>query len=292
MAQSLQVLRRRVRSIDNTRQITRAMEMVSAAKLRQAQRALSETRPYARQLQRLLGRLAPTAEAEGHPFFAPRVAKRSTLLLFTADRGLCGSYNAGVIRRAESLLNDHPLGTLELVCVGRRGADYFSRRKWPVAARFVDTSNRLDPAKSDALSDFVCNRFLAGETSEVYLLYNAFVSTAVHRLTYEKFLDLDQSSLLKGVAPEERHPIDYIFEPDRRRVFDRLVPAYLHSKIFITMAEALGSEHSARMLAMNNATKNCDELVDSLTLSLNKARQSSITRDLIDIVGGAEAQKK
>ena len=291
MPQSLKVLRRRIRSIGNTRQITRAMEMVSAAKLRQAQHALLEARPYARELQILLGRLAPAAEVSGHPFFAPRQVKRASLVLFTADRGLCGSYNANVIRQAEDLLKEHRLGALEVICVGRKGFDYFSKRKWPVAAKFTDLSGRLDRAKSDAVADFLCQRFLSGETGEVHLLYNAFVSTAYHRATYEKFLDLDQSALLRNVPAEERRAIDYIFEPTRERVFERLVPAYLYSKIFITLAEALTSEHSARMIAMNNATKNCEELIESLTLSRNKARQSTITRDLIDIVGGAEALK-
>jgi F-type H+-transporting ATPase subunit gamma len=292
MPQSLKVLRRRIRSIGNTRQITRAMEMVSAAKLRQAQRALMEARPYARHLQTLLGRLAPVAEVAGHPFFAPRSVKRASLVIFTSDRGLCGSYNAAIIRQAEEQLKEHRLGTLELVCVGRAGFDHFSKRNWPVAAKYADMAGRLDRKKSDAAADFICDRFLSGGTDEVYLLYNTFVSTADYRPTYEKFLDLDQSALMRNAPAEERVALDYIFEPGRERVFDRLVPAYLHSKIFITLAEALTSEHSARMLAMNNATKNCEDLTNSLTLSMNKARQSAITKDLIDIVGGAEALKK
>lgn len=269
------------------------MEMVSAAKLRYSQRVLLEARPYARNLQKLLGRLAPTAQAAGHPFFAARNVKRATLVLFTADRGLCGSYNTVMIRQAEQMLLEQRVGALELVCVGRRGADYFGRRHWPIAARFTDMGGKLDVGRSNEVAEFLCKRFLDGETDEIHLLYNAFVSTAIYRPNYVKFLDLDQSDLMANM-PQDEHEhgnLDYLLEPSQERVFDQLIPAYLKSKILITLAEGFASEHSARMLAMTNATKNCDELVDSLTLALNKARQSSITRDLLDIVGGAEALK-
>jgi len=292
MAESLKIIRRRIRSIGNTRQITRAMEMVSAAKLRQAQRILMEARPYARHMQTLLGRMAPGAEATGNPWFLPKKSDLTTLVLFTADRGLCGSYNANIIRQAENLLKDRRLGAVELVCIGRRGGEYFRRRQWPIVAQYADFSSQLSRERSDEVTDFLCQRFLGGVTSEIYLLYNAFVSTSFYRPTHEKFLDMDQSVLMKGAPAEERVAIDYIFEPNRQRVFERLIPEYLYSKVFITLAEALTSEHSARMLAMNNATQNCQDLAEALTLRMNKARQGAITRDLIDIVGGAEALVK
>ena len=289
MPESLKVLRRRVRSISSTKQVTRAMEMVSAAKLRRAQAALFAARPYSRNLSLLLGRLVPMAEAAGHPLFYQRKVKRSTLVLFTADRGLCGSYNSNLIKIAEDHLKGYSLGSVELICVGRRGAEYFSRRQWPVAREYSDLGGVLDREKSDGISVLLRDRFLEGKTDEVYLLYSAFISTAAHRPTYEKFLDLDLSALMRNASPEERRGFDYLFEPSREQVFEKLLPNYLRSKIFITLAEAFTSEHSARMLAMNNASKNCDEMVDTLTLSLNKARQSTITSDLLDIVGGAEA---
>ena len=292
MAESLKALRRRIRSITSTKQVTRAMEMVSASKLRRAQSALFAARPYIRGLAALLGRLSPTAEATGHPLFAQRHVRKATLVLFTADRGLCGSYNANLIRIAEDHLKGHKLGTMDLVCVGRRGADYFSRRQWKVSAKYTAFGGVLDQAKSDALAQTLVERFLSEDSDEIYLLYSTYVSTAVSRPTYEKYLDLDLSALIRYAPPEDRQAVDYTFEPSRERVFEQLLPNYLKAKILIALAEAFTSEHSARMLAMNNASKNCDEMVDSLTLSLNKARQSTITGDLLDIVGGAEALQK
>lgn len=265
------------------------MEMVSAAKLRRAQNALLCARPYVENLGLLLGRLAPMAEVAGHPLFQARRVDRSTLVLFTADRGLCGSFNANIIRMAERYLKEQSRGRVELVCVGRRGYEYFQKRAWPVVGHFVDLGGALDRTVSNGISNYLRDRFLSGTTDEVHLAYTTYVSTSMVRPVMEKFLDLDQSSLMRKTTPEERRPIEYIFDPSREEVFNRLVPAHLLSKVYITMAESFTSEHSARMLAMNNASKNCDELMDSLTLSMNKARQSGITGDLLDIVGGANA---
>jgi len=292
MPESLKVLRRRVRTVRNTKQITRAMEMVSASKLRRAQASLFVARPYIRNMEILLARLAPEADAAGHPLFVQRRVKRSTLVVFTADRGLCGSYNATIIRIAESHLRDLPRGRMDLICVGRRGHQYFSKRAWPIVGRFTDMGGVLNLEQSRSLSDYLRDRFLYGETDEIYLLYTSFVSTSVHKVVFEKFLDLDESALAAKVPADDRAPIEYIFEPSRERVFEKLVPAYLEAKVFITLAESFTSEHASRMLAMNSASNNCDEMRDTLTLRLNKARQGTITGDLLDIVGGAEALQK
>jgi len=291
MAESLKVLRRRIRSIANTKQVTRAMEMVSAAKLRRAQGALLSARPYVRHLEKLLAHVAPMAEATGHPLFYQRHVKRSTLVLYTADRGLCGSYNANLIRIAEKHLKDHRLGSMELVCLGKKGHEYFSRRHWPIALSVTDMGGVLDRSRSDEVAHFLKDRFLSGETDEVFLLYSTFITTAHSRPTYQKFLDLDLSDLTTPAdeISNTDYQNDYVLEPSRDKVFERLLPDYLQSKIYITLAESFTSEHSARMLAMNSASGNCDEMADTLTLKLNKARQSSITNDLLDIVGGAEA---
>jgi F-type H+-transporting ATPase subunit gamma len=291
MPESLKVLRRRIRSISNTKQVTRAMEMVSAAKLRRAQGALLSARPYVRHLEKLLAHVAPMAEATGHPLFSQRHVKRSTLVLYTADRGLCGSYNANLIRIAEKHLKDHRLGSMELVCLGKKGHEYFSRRHWPIALSITDMGGVLDRKRSDQLANYLKERFLSGQTDEVFLLYSTFINTAHSRPTYQKFLDLDLSDLITPThkLANTDYQNEYILEPTRERVFERLLPDYLQSKIYITMAETYTSEHSARMLAMNNASSNCDEMADTLTLKRNKARQGSITNDLLDIVGGAEA---
>jgi F-type H+-transporting ATPase subunit gamma len=291
MAETLQTLRRRVRSIANTQQVTRAMEMVSAAKLRRTQAALMAARPYVRHLEALLGRLAPIARASGHPLFAEREVNRATLVLLTADRGLCGSFNSNLFRQAHKHLDARDGVVVDLICIGRRGADYFARAGYAVTARYDGFGGKLDRAKSDQIAQILFDRFAAAETDEVHILYSDFISTAVTRPTLEKFLPIDQS-ILERLAAETGAPLDYLFDPDRETVVRGLAPNYLRSKIFICLAESFTSEHSARMLAMNNATKNCDELVDALTLRLNKARQSTITGELLDIVGGAEALTK
>lgn len=289
MAESLKALRRRIRSVASTQKVTSAMEMVSAAKLRRAQGALMSARPYSRRLSQLLGHLAPMAEGVGHPLFSQRRVRRSTLVLFTADRGLCGSYNSSILRMAEEQLKSHSAGSVELVCVGRRGAEYFGKRRFPIVESITDMGGTLDHTRSDSLSDLLRDRFLSGHTDEVFLLYNSFVSAARFVPRYEKFLDLDASDLMRNHDFRHRMALDYIFEPSREAVFEDLLPAYLRSKIFIVCAEAFTSEHGARMMAMNNATTNCEEMVDQLTLRLNRARQAAITGDLIDIIGGAEA---
>ncbi|MFW6255356.1 MAG: ATP synthase F1 subunit gamma [Candidatus Sumerlaeota bacterium] len=290
MPESLKVLRRRVRSISSTQQITRAMEMVAAAKLRRAQGALMAARPFVENVEKLLGRLAPMAEVTGHPLFMQRRVKKSTLVVFTADRGLCGSYNATILRLAEHYLKGHARGTVDLVCVGNRGVDYFEKRAWPVVESFRDLGGVLERQQAVDISAYLKERFISGKTDEINLLYMSFISTAVSRPVQEKYLDMDQSALMRKFSPEDRsRALDYIFEPNYQRVFDELVPNYLISKIYIILAEAFTSEHSSRMLAMNNASGNCDEMVETLTLQLNKARQSTLTGELLDIVGGAEA---
>jgi len=291
MAETLQTLRRRVRSIASTKQVTRAMEMVSAAKLRRTQAALMGARPYGHHLEALLGRLAPIARASGHPLFAEREVNRATLVLLTADRGLCGSVNSNLIRRAHKHLDAREGGAVDLMCIGRRGADYFARAGYAITARYDNFGGKLDRAKSDQIAQRLFDRFAAAETDEVHILYSDFISTAVTRPALQKLLPIDES-ILERLAAETGAPPDYLFDPDRESVVRELAPNYLRSKIFICLAESFTSEHSARMLAMNNASRNCDELVDALTLSLNKARQSAITGDLLDIVGGVEALTK
>ena len=292
MAETLKRLRRRVRSVINVRQITRAMEMVAAAKLRRTQGILKAGRPYARKLQELLGRLAASEAASAHPLFEPREAGRTTLVVFASDRGLCGAFNSNLFSAAERYALERGREGLELYCVGRKSLAYFSKRGWPICGSMTDFSGNIDLERSNRLGAELKERYLAGQTDEVLLLYSAFVSTARFRPAVERFLNLEREALMSGAAdrrPDRRAAIDYIFEPSVREVFDSLVPRYLQAKIYITFAEQLTSEHSARMLAMHSATENCRELRDSLTLRLNKARQASITKELLDIVGGAEA---
>jgi F-type H+-transporting ATPase subunit gamma len=292
MAENLKQLRRRVRSVGNVGKITRAMEMVSAAKLRRAEGVLKAGRPYARKLQELLGRLSGSASVAGNPLFERRESPRTTLVVFTADRGLCGAFNTNLISAAGKWAEKRGRDNLELYCVGRKGLSYFEKRDWEIAGSVVDMGGNLSVERSDALSAEMLDRYLTGGTDEVVLLYSAYISTSSFRPTFERFLSIEAESFdAEETAREGRasRQIDYIFEPSPQVVFDSLLPLYLRSKTYITFAEQFTSEHSARMLAMHNATQNCEELFDSMTLRLNKARQAAITRDLLDIVGGAEA---
>jgi F-type H+-transporting ATPase subunit gamma len=294
--ESLKVLRRRIRSVNNIRQITRAMEMVAAAKLRRTQGALAAGRPYATKLRELLAHLAEGSELGSHPLFVPREGNRKILVLYTADRGLCGSYNSNAIKRAEEVLRAEPDAQWQLVTIGRRGHDYFQRRRWPILDSVRTLGGQADGAEAQRVARLLVGRYLAGEIDGVWLLYQAFVSSVLSRPTLVRYLSLtpealglDEKGGRNATARHDGPRVDYLLEPSAGAVFDALLPRFLASRIYITMAEAAASEHSARMVAMNNATMNCDEMSDSLTLRMNNARQASITKELLEIVGGANA---
>lgn len=290
MAENVKSLRRRLRSIKNTKQITRAMEMVSAAKLRRSQDLLLAGRPYASKLQELLGRLAGSATAS-HPFFEKRDVKRRVLVLVTADRGLAGSFNAQLIKRAEQFLkeSDKPV---DLVCIGKKGYDHFKSRQWNIVFSITDFGGKLSYERTNEVAERVSNLFLDGDADEIFVLYNAFISMLVYRPTLEQMLPLDPEALLAQAAEATataESAGEYLMEPSPDVVFSSLLPRYINSKMYIVMAETFTAEHSARMVAMSAATKNCSELIDQVSLAMNKARQAAITKEILEIVGGAEA---
>ena len=290
MAETLKVLRRRVRSVKNIKQITRAMEMVSAAKLRRSQTILMAGRPYAKKLQELLGHVSGSSFVEEHPLFQRREGNRQILVLFTADRGLCGSFNTQIITKTEKMLNADTANQWELVCIGKRGHDYFRKRRWPIVESVLTLSGQPDGAEARRVVGYLLRRYEEETCDEIRLMYTSYISTVAYKPVEAQYLPLTPEGL--GLDTGDEGPgfeTDYIIEPSAEVLFNSLLPSYLGSKLYITMAEVCTSEHSARMIAMNNATKNCTELGDSLTLKLNKARQASITTELLDIVGGAEA---
>ena len=289
--ESLKTLRRRVRSVKNIKQITRAMGMVAASKLRRTQSRLLAARPYAAKLQELLGHLAGSSGLSTHPLFMPREGDRKLLVLFTADRGLCGSFNTNIIKMAEDHLKANPKADWSLACIGRRGQDHFANRGRKIIDTISDLGGVPDSDQARDLSHRILERFLDGQFDSVHLLFTRYISAVRYQPTIVQYLPMTPESL--GIDPQAQtsHEIDYLLEPSAEAVIDSLLPRHLSSKIYITMAESMTSEHSARMLAMNNATKNCTEMSDHLTLKLNKARQATITKDLLDIVGGAEALK-
>jgi F-type H+-transporting ATPase subunit gamma len=287
MPENLKVLRGRIRSIGKTKKITRAMEMVSAAKLRKSETIMKSSRPFMRKIQELLGRLALSTGAESHPLFQIKDSGIPLLVVFSSDRGLCGAFNANILKMTIKEIKKDP--DLMIYVLGRKGRDYLNRY-YPerIYKELLDVGDALDGEMTDQLSQELQDGFHNGDFSRINILYPRFVSTATNVPTVERYLPLEATAF--GIEEQEaQQPIDYILEPTPERVFDAILPRFLKSKIFLTLIESITSEQSARMLAMNNATKNCDELGDALTLRLNKARQTAITTEIIEIVGGAEA---
>jgi F-type H+-transporting ATPase subunit gamma len=283
---SLRDIKRRIKSVENTQQITKAMEMVAAARLRRAQAHVEAARPYGLKMQQMLESLASAAAGLHHPLFEEREIKKRLLVVFTSDRGLCGSYNSNIIRTATQYIKDSDPGSVQLGLIGKKGADFFRRRPYPISISIPDLGGKVDLMRTRELASQITEMFQSGEVDEVRLLYTSFVSTVRYRITLERFLPVEKPDAESGGMPSE-----YIFEPDADRIFANLVPRYCVTKILQAMLESFASEHGSRMIAMGNATRNADEMIDHLTLVRNKARQAAITKELLDIVGGVEALK-
>ena len=281
---SLRALRRRIRSVQNTQQITKAMEMVAAAKLRRAQSRAVSARPYSIRITEMLDNLHGAAGELDHPLFKSREVKTVALVLVTAERGLCGAYNANLIRAAEQRLRSAAPGSIRLVLIGRKGRDYFRRRKVPVLAAHTPLPAEANLEFARTLTGDLIARFIAGEIDRVDLMFTRFVSALNRRVTVETFLPVGA-----GRAHDAASSATAIFEPDAESIFAELLPRYATAKLFAALADALASEHSARMIAMGSARKNAGELIDLLVLRRNRLRQAAITKELLDIVGGAEA---
>jgi len=285
---TLRQVKKRIRSVISTRQITKAMEMVAAAKLRRAQMRIMEVRPYSEKLDQILRHLSAAASGElMHPFFEEREVKKRTLVLVTSDKGMCGSFNSNIIRRAQEWLSDKNPENVELLLIGKKGHDFYKRREWPIAGLYKDWLGNLDYEKAREIVDFLTGRFLSGETDEISMIYTRFVSTVKYEITRTTYLPVERPEIAES---DESH-MEYIFEPSPEAIFSDLMPRYALTKMVTALADSFASEHGTRMVAMGAATKNAGEMIDALTLQYNKARQAAITKELLDIVGGAEALK-
>jgi F-type H+-transporting ATPase subunit gamma len=284
---TLKVIRKRIGSIRNTQQITKAMKMVSAAKLRRAQEAAVAARPYAEKMLQLYKNLVARVSREAHPLLGARDEKRIDLLLLTSDRGLCGGYNANLIRAADAFIRRDGVGKeIQLVLVGRKGADYFRRRKAAIGDRYVNILAVAAEELAGEIAEKAIGRFSRGETDAVYILYSRFRSALSQAPTLEKLLPV---ALPENEKPEEL--TEYLIEPDIETLLKSLLPRVVGVAIYRALLEATASEHGARMTAMDSATTNASKMMGSLTLRMNRARQASITRELMEIVGTAEALK-
>jgi len=284
---TLRDILKRINSVKSTRQITKAVKMVAAAQLRKAQIQAEQSRPYAEKMSDMLGHLSAAATDKlSHPYFEKRDVKKQTLVLMTSDRGLCGPFNSGMIRRAENWLSERDPEKTELVCVGRRGHLYFRKRQWKVTEAYNDFNAEMKFDMVRELVAYLTNRFVNGQTDEIYLLYTKFISTAKTIPTLEKYLNIDRPEGEEGDSVGA-----YIFEPTPDAIFTNLLPRYALVRLQSALANSFASEHATRMMAMTLATNNAAEMIDALTLQYNKARQAAITTEILEVVGGAEALK-
>src|ERR671923_693131 len=284
---TLKAIRKRISSIRNTQQITKAMKMVSAAKLRRAQEAAVQARPYADKMSELLRNVAASASQEAHPLLKAREEKKIHLLLFTSDRGLCGGYNANLIRAAEAFIRREGAGKeIHLVLIGRKRADYFRRRRAQIADRHINIFATPTGELAAAVTEKAIERFVNGETDAVYILYSHFRSALSQVPTLEKLLPVALSE-----AANADQLTEYLYEPSIEALLASLLPRVAEVAILRALLEATASEHGARMTAMDSATSNASKMMGTLTLQMNRARQASITRELMEIVGTAEALK-
>ena len=286
---TLKAIRKRISSVRNTQQITKAMKMVSAAKLRRAQEAAVAARPYAEKMTELLKNVAARVSIEAHPLLQTREEKKIDLVLFTSDRGLCGGYNANLIRAAEAFIRRHaPDKEVELTLVGRKGADHFRRRRAPIADRYLNVLTTAPDDLAAAIGQKLISRFINRETDAVYILYSHFRSALSQVPTLEKLLPV---SLSATDDAEPQQLTEYLYEPSIEQLLASLLPRITDVAVQRALLEATASEHGARMTAMDSATSNASKMIGSLTLQMNRARQASITRELMEIVGTAEALK-
>ena len=277
-------IKRRIRSIRNTMQVTRAMKMVSAAKLRRAQERIVAARPYARRMLEVLRSLASRANPEAHPLLAIREERRVDLLVITGDKGLCGSFNTNVYKKAIAFLGERPGCDVRLHLLGRKGRDRFRRDRRPSAAEWTDFFRTLGAETAAEVSRGLVDAYTAGETDGVYVVYNEFKSMIQQRPVVERLLPLDRPTLAPGQAAE-----DYLYEPGAEALFAELLPRHVDVQVYRSLLESAAAENAARMTAMDSASNNAADLIDSLTLNMNRVRQASITTEIIEVVSGAEA---
>ncbi len=293
---NLQDIRRRIRAVKNMRQITKAMKMVSAAKLRRAQERVVAARPYTIKMMDVLSDLSKRAPDFQHPLLAN--SRKSTegrqeriiLVLVTADKGLCGGFNTNLNRAAAQFLRRHSGQDVELILVGRKGVDYFKRREGNIRREYlgITGSGKVNFADAQKIAQEVITDFTADEkpVDQIYLIYNEFKSALSQKAVEETILPIGG---IKDETPDQEHLLDYSYEQPAAEIFSSLLPKLIETQIYRALLESVASEHGARMTAMDAASKNANEVIDKLTLGMNRVRQAAITREIIEVVSGAAA---
>ncbi len=291
-------IRRRVRAVKSTQQITKAMKMVAASKLRRAQDRALGARPFAQQMLRVLNGLAARVDPSVHPLLSEPAVRAGRALIFvvTADKGLCGSFNTNIIKRASGFVTQDPDREVAIGLVGRKGRDFFKARGFDVRYEIVNLFARLSFADAQAVAGAAIAEYTGGQIDSVYLVYNEFKSVLQQRVVVERLLPIarltdktDAADDGVDAAGPSEPLIDYLYEPVAQQIFDDLIPHHVEVQVYRALLESAAAEHAARMIAMDAATKNSGELIDELTLYMNKVRQAAITREIIEVVSGAEA---
>lgn len=301
--------RRRIRSVKSTQQITRAMKFVAAAKLRRAQEGVFSARPYAKEIVRVLRSAAARMEKPAHPLMERQPEEKLLVMIITGDRSLAGAFNTNVLRHASEFLREHSSKKIELIVVGKKGRDTMRKRGWKFAGEYLNVSANVEFSKAKEIAGRIAELYTAKEVDAVYAIYNEFKNVLVQKLRAEKLLPLDPA-IIEPEAGVREHAagghgdaetslpvrpapggtallVDYIYEEPIAQIFNALVPRYLEAEVFRVLLESAAAEHAARMTAMDSATRNASELIDKLTLQMNKIRQAAITKELIEVVSGA-----
>jgi F-type H+-transporting ATPase subunit gamma len=288
---ALKDIKRKITAVQKTRQITRAMNMVAASKFKAAQMRMENFRPYAVKFMEVLNSLALRVDSQTHPLLAVREPKRIRVICMTSDRGLCGGFNNNLIKATERFIKEKVREgrEVELIPVGRKGRDFFRKKMKTINTR-ADVFSKFDMSLAVKISGDVIPPFVGEEYDELYLLYNEFVNVSIQRPSVVRLFPLPSVGREEEIEPDKR--LDYIYEPSEEALLEKLLPMYVHVLIYRALVETSAGENGARMAAMDNATRNCEDLIQSLTLKYNKVRQSAITAELMDIVGGTEALAK
>lgn len=286
---TLRTIRRRIGSVKSTQQITKAMKMVAAARLRKAQDRMLKARPYSNSLDDTLGHVAAKVDSSLHPLLNVREPKRIGFVVVTGDRGLCGSFNANIIRRAANEMKQTQQNGVEfeLIAVGKKGFEHFNRRRYPILEKYINFFDKLDFKHAQDIAALIQDQYVSEKLDRIYLVFNEFKSAIQQNIIVQQLLPI-----VPRPPQDEKFATEFLFEPSPLKILDNLCSRYLNIEIWHALLESLAAEMGARMAAMSTATDNAKELIVQLTLYYNKVRQANITRELMDIVGGAEALKK
>lgn len=287
---TLRDIKLRIKGIKSTQQITKAMKMVAAAKLRRATESVLNARPYAKKISVLLSHLVNEDESQFNPLFAEREVRNVAVVVVTADRGLCGAFNTNIIKEATRYLEEEVQQknlNYELYCLGKKGSDYFGRRNYNIEAKYPGIFSHLNYTTAQKLVDEIIPKYLDGSIDKVIIIFNEFKSIIQQKIVVEQFLPITS-----GNESDEHESANYIYEPDQKAIFNYLIPKHLKGQMWRVLLESNASEFAARMTAMDNATTNAKELIRTLSLTYNSKRQAAITTEILEIVSGANALKE